>query len=262
MTQRIVTLLTDFGHDSPYVASMKGVLLSISPGLTLVDISHAVPPQNVRHGAYVLAEASRWFPEGTIHIAVVDPGVGTERKVVYVEAGSQCYIAPDNGLLGEVVRRDPPTKMIALTEPKYWLFEVSHTFHGRDIMAPAAAHLSLGVDPAALGEPLDSLECLAEPAAQCQPGRIAGEIVWIDHFGNLVTNIEAAMLDEALAARSVDVQFGRHGAAALVRTYGDAAPGELVALIGSNGRLEVAIVNGSAAQQLGGAVGDEVTIAW
>ena len=145
----IITLTTDFGTGSPYVAAMKGVILSINPAATIVDISHAVPAQDIARGALVLEDTTPWFPADTIHVAVVDPGVGTERAILYARIGPQQYIAPDNGLLSRLMARTPPSLVLRLTEREYWLPEVSHTFHGRDIMAPVAARLSLGLDPAA-----------------------------------------------------------------------------------------------------------------
>ena len=144
----LITLMTDFGAGSPYVAAMKGVILSINPSVTLVDLTHAIPPQDVREGALVLEDVAPYFPPGTIHVAVVDPGVGTDRAILYAEIGSQRYVAPDNGLLSRLSRNTPPSRIVRLTNPDYWLRPVSATFHGRDIMAPVAARLSLGLDPA------------------------------------------------------------------------------------------------------------------
>ena len=152
----IITLTTDFGTGSPYVAAMKGVILSINPAATIVDISHAVPAQDIARGALVLEDTTPWFPADTIHVAVVDPGVGTQRSILYARIGPQQYIAPDNGLLGRLMARTRPSLVLRLTEREYWLPEVSHTFHGRDIMAPVAARLSLGLDPRRLGPPPDS----------------------------------------------------------------------------------------------------------
>ena len=143
----IITLTTDFGNGSPYVATMKGVILSINPAATIIDISHAVPAQDVARGALVLEDTTSWFPDDTIHVAVVDPGVGTSRAILYARIGRQQYVAPDNGVLGRLMARTPPLLVLQLTEREHWLPEVSNTFHGRDIMAPAAARLSLGLDP-------------------------------------------------------------------------------------------------------------------
>src|SRR5208283_4756892 len=147
----IITLTTDFGTGSPYVATMKGVILSINPAVTIIDISHAIGAQDITRGALVLEDTTPWFPDDTIHVAVVDPGVGTARSLLYARIGAQQYIAPDNGLLGRLMARTAPSMVLRLTEQEHWLPKVSHTFHGRDIMAPVAARLSLGLDPRRLG---------------------------------------------------------------------------------------------------------------
>src|SRR3990172_9128609 len=157
----LITLTTDFGAGSRYVAAMKGVILSIDPRAHLVDLSHSVPHQDIRRGAMVLAETVPFFPPETIHVGVVDPGVGTERRIVYARIGRQQFIAPDNGLLSRLAAAERPSKIVSLDEPRFWLPRVSRTFHGRDIMAPVAARLSLGLSPDELGRPLDSLVPLA-----------------------------------------------------------------------------------------------------
>ena len=154
----IITLTTDFGSGSHYVAAMKGVILSICPAATIVDIAHDVPPQDIRRAALLLDDVADWFPPETIHVAVVDPGVGTDRAIVYARIGQQQFIAPDNGLLSRLAARTPPPKLIRLSEPAYWLEHVSTTFHGRDIMAPVAARLALGLDPDRLGPPLGAAD--------------------------------------------------------------------------------------------------------
>ena len=262
MAAPIITLTTDLGLDSPYAASMKGVILSIHTDARLVDITHSVPPQDVRHGGWVLAEATPRFPPGTIHLAVIDPGVGTERKIVYAEIDSQRYVAPDNGLLGRLARRTPPTKIIALTRREFWLEPISETFHGRDVMAPVAARLSMGLDPAKLGEPLDRLFELDWPKARVEPQRIVGQVSWIDSFGNLITSICRDELESIPSGTAVRVTCCDRSTDRLVRTYGEASQGSLVALIGSGGELELAIVGGNAARELGLTVGAEVAVSW
>src|SRR5437762_1245299 len=169
----IITLTTDFGVSSPYVAQMKGVILSICRDVELVDISHAVGPQNIREGAVVLADATPRFPAGTVHVAVVDPGVGTARRIVYAEIGEQRYVAPDNGLLSRLARSERPRRMVALENADYWLPQMSQTFHGRDIMAPAAAHVAGGVDPRNLGPVRDSMLMLDWPEAKKSTSGVA-----------------------------------------------------------------------------------------
>jgi S-adenosylmethionine hydrolase len=258
----ITTLTTDFGSGGPYVAAMKGVILSINPAVTLVDVTHDVRPQDVRQGALVLGDVADRFPPETIHVAVVDPGVGTDRAIVYARIGRQNYVAPDNGLLSRVARRAPPAKLVRITEPRYWLQPVSATFHGRDIMAPVAAHLSLGVDPDKLGPPLEKLVMLDWPQPVVSSGKIEGEILDIDSFGNLVTNIEAEMLAAIPEKQQALVDLGEQKTEGIRFTYGDAPPGSLIALVGSSGRLELAVVGGSAAERLGAQVAMPVIVAW
>ena len=193
----VITLSTDFGTGSPYVAAMKGVILSINPQAVIVDVTHAIPAQDVRQGALVLEEAARWFPPETIHVAVIDPGVGTERKIVYARFGDQQFVAPDNGLLSRLALLAPPSTIVTVTEPEHWLLPVSATFHGRDIMAPVAARLSLGLDPARLGPAQTSIEQLDWTEARVAANKIEGTVQSIDSFGNLITDISA----DALAAR-------------------------------------------------------------
>jgi len=270
----VITLTTDFGTDSPYVAQMKGVILCVNPNVTIVDVTHAVPAQDVRAGALVLEKVCARFPVGTIHVAVADPGVGTERKIVCAEMGEQRFIAPDNGLLSLVARQSPPFAVYEVRESEFWLPEVSATFHGRDIMAPVAAHLSLGVTPDRLGPLLSHLVQLDWPDVRVDPGRIEGRVVSIDSFGNLVTDISARMLRRtledpqaevgsstaSLAGGSLLIRCGEHQTRGIYRTYGDADASSLVALIGSTNRLELAIVGGNAATTLRVPVGEKVTV--
>ncbi|MCR4411541.1 MAG: SAM-dependent chlorinase/fluorinase [Thermoguttaceae bacterium] len=258
----ILTLSTDFGVGSPYVAAMKGVVLSINPAATVVDITHAVPPQDVRYAAIVLDDVAERFPEGTIHVAVVDPGVGTERGLVLAEIGRQRFLAPDNGLLSRLAARTRPSKIVRLTEPGFWLPDVSATFHGRDILAPVAARLSLGLDPDRLGVPQDRLVMLDWPEVRQRPDGIDGSVLWIDGFGNLITDITRAMLADHWAWDRAIVRCREGRVEGLSRTYGDRPPGTLVALVGSSDRLELAVVGGSAAERLGAGVGDPVELRW
>ncbi len=256
----IITLTTDFGPGSPYVAAIKGVILSINPAVTLVDVTHDVRPQDVRHGALVLDDVTGRFPPHSIHVAVVDPGVGTDRAVVYARIGKQNYVAPDNGLLSRLARRMPPSNLLRLAESQYWLKPVSATFHGRDIMAPAAAHLSLGLDPGKLGPPLQELVMLDWPEPAVSPGKIEGEVLDVDSFGNLITNIEADVLAEIPDGQHARVELRRHTVEGICSAYGDRAADTLIAPIGSSGRLELALVGGSAAKTFGARVGDPVII--
>jgi S-adenosyl-L-methionine hydrolase (adenosine-forming) len=258
----IITLTTDFGQGSRYVAAMKGVILSINPHVRLVDLSHAVPHQDIRTGAIVLAETARWFPPETIHVAVVDPGVGSSRRIVYARIGSQQFVAPDNGLLSALVKLERPTKIVCLNEPKHWLQDVSHTFHGRDIMAPVAARLSLGLSPDELGRPMDQLIELSWPEVQRVPNRIDGEVVEVDSFGNLITNITREMLHGVPSSEVVIVRCEEHETQGIYSTYSDQPSMTFMAHVGSTGRLELAIVDENASAMLGVRVGAPVCVTW
>ncbi len=262
MPHPIITFTTDFGEGSPYVAQMKAVALSMNPELTLIDITHAIRPQDIRHGAIVLADTARRFPPGTVHVCVVDPGVGTERKIVYARFGVQQFIAPDNGLLSLVERQQPADELICLDAPEYWRPEVSATFHGRDIMASVAAHVTLGVESRQLGARHAGLTQIAWPEVDCQERSLRGSVVLVDGFGNLITNIMRDTLPRDVPRADMRVACGTHVCRDLVATYGDASPGDTIALFGSSDRLEIAVTNGNAAQTLGCATGDTVEVTW
>jgi S-adenosyl-L-methionine hydrolase (adenosine-forming) len=258
----IITLTTDFGPSSPYVAAMKGVILSIHPAAVIVDITHAVPAQEIRRGAVILDLVTERFPPGTIHVAVVDPGVGTSRALVYAEIGNQRYLAPDNGLLSRLALRLPPRKIIRLARREYWLETVSDTFHGRDILAPVAARLSQGLKPECLGPPWEKLVALDWPEVCITPTRISGIVLEVDSFGNLVTNISADMIAGRPVDERVCVVCGIYETYGIFHAYGEQLPGMLVALINSNGWLELALVNENAAERLGIQAGTPITLAW
>jgi S-adenosyl-L-methionine hydrolase (adenosine-forming) len=261
-TPAIITLTTDFGVGSRYVAAMKGVVLSINPHAQIVDVSHAVPPRDIRSGAIVLAETAPWFPASTIHVAVVDPGVGSKRRVVYAEIGKQRFIAPDNGLLSRVAAHDRPAKIFSVSEPQYWMPDVSRTFHGRDIMSPVAARLSLGLAPEKLGPSLTQLVELPWAEVQQVPNRIEGEVIEVDSFGNLITNITRAMLDGVPGGDSVIITCEDHETQGIFATFSDQPPMTLMAHVGSTGRLELAIVDENASAMLGVKVGAPVCVSW
>jgi S-adenosylmethionine hydrolase len=262
MSTPLITLTTDFGTGSPYVAALKGVILTINPAVHLVDISNAIAPQNVRQAALALEAVIPYFPSGTIHVAVVDPGVGTLRRIVYACMEGQHFIAPDNGILGRLADRWPPSMMIEIREPAYWQRDVSSTFHGRDIMAPVAAHLSLGLAPERLGPPCDQLVQLDWPPARTMANRIEGEVVAVDSFGNLVTNITRQMLASAPRDESVTVRCDEHETVGIFNAYADQPPMTLIALVGSNDQLELAVVNDSARTMLGVGEGAKVVVSW
>ena len=257
-----ITLTTDFGPGSPYVAAMRGVILGMNPAARPIDISHEIPPQDVRYAAIVLAESTTWFPAGTIHVAVIDPGVGTARRLIYVHLADQQYLAPDNGLLSLLAKHNRPTRIIELANAEYWLPEVSHTFHGRDILAPVAAQLSLGLEPERLGPALAQIQTLDWPDPAIADSRIEGAVRWIDRFGNLITNITASMLAPGRSAAGLTIDCAGREIAGLSDFYGQHPPGTLAALVGSSGYLEIAVAEGSAAQALSATVGTPVAVRW
>jgi S-adenosylmethionine hydrolase len=262
-TPPLITLTTDFGADSPYVAAMKGVIAGLNPAARVVDVTHSIPAQDVRRGAWVLEEVGPYWPPGTIHVVVVDPGVGTSRRLIYARFGAAHYVAPDNGVLGRLARREPPSTIVAITERQYWRPEVSRTFHGRDILAPVAAHLSLGLDPARLGPAVDRLVEITWPEVVVMPGSVRGSVRSIDSFGNLITDITADRLKDAPRdPERVRVKCDEHETLGIFNTYGDQPPMTLVALVGSSGYLELAIVNENAAMMLGVRTGTPVAVEW
>ena len=260
----VITLTTDFGVGSPYIASIKGVILSINPAVTIVDITHDIPSQDIRAGAIVLDDVTSRFPGGTIHVAVIDPGVGTDRKILYAKIGQQCYVLPDNGLLSRLMRQAPPERVICLNNSEYWLPDVSQTFHGRDIMAPVAAHLSLGIDPKLLGDSIDKIDLddLEWPDVNITSRRIEGEVIEIDSFGNLITNIKSPMLTGKPTDERVCVVCSIYETWGIFSAYANRPRGTFIALVDSANRLELAVVGDSAAERLGIEVGMPVIVAW
>jgi S-adenosylmethionine hydrolase len=263
MSRAIITLTTDFGTDSPYVAQMKGVILSINANVQLVDITHSVPPQDVRHGALVMADATPRFPTESIHIGVIDPGVGTSRRIVCAEIDRRLYVAPDNGLLSCLTRSQPATRIVEITNRDFCLPIISRTFHGRDMMAPAAGHLSRGVELEALGPQTNRLVQLDWPTPVVSSRGVTGTVIAVDSFGNLVTNITRDEFDHAInRVDSAVVQCGDQTVQGIIEAYGQQSPGATIALFGSSCRLEIAVVNGNAARQLAIGVGRLVTVSW
>ncbi len=271
----IVTLTTDFGLADGYAGIMHGVIRGICPGVAIVDLTHQVAPQDVQSAAYVVYAAYPYFPAGTVHCIVVDPGVGTARRAVAVETPCGCFVAPDNGVLSYVLAREAVTAAVSLTNPRYHLPHVSHTFHGRDVFAPAAAHLACGVPLAALGELVSELVTWPMPGISVLPGHaLRGQVIHMDHFGNLITSIGrlswcGAKLalsspdregDEPFPASEARVRVGDRCIEGIQSTYGNALPGELLALVGSAGHLEIAITGGSAAEILGLGTGTDVIL--
>jgi S-adenosylmethionine hydrolase len=259
----VITLLTDFGTRDTYVGQMKGVIAAIAPQATVVDLTHAVPPQDVLAGAIELDGAVDAFAQGTIHVGVVDPGVGSARQPIAVQTERFTFIGPDNGLFTTVMQSAQHWQAVALNEPAYHRAEVSKTFHGRDIFAPVAAHLAAGAAVHQLGPAVPSPAQLTLPGVEVQADRLVGQVLLIDHFGNLITNITAHDLNikpgEPNAA-TMTLRVGKTEVRGLGQTFSDAEPGEPVAYWGSSGRLEIALRNGSAHQTLGVARGDAVVV--
>jgi len=269
----IITLTTDFGLSDAYVAAMKGVILSINPEAKLVDICHSIEPQNIAQAAFVLGTACPFFPERTIHLVVVDPGVGTERRAVILRTLHADFVAPDNGVLSYVIKQAALKPLsdigngqvelgqeflvVSLDRPEFWRSSVSSTFHGRDIFAPVAAQLSLGTLPIHFGEVFTSLTMLPLPHPQrASDGSLTGHVLHIDSFGNLITDITVDDLQQTGQAMTIGV--GGQVITGLSRTYEEGRG--LMALIGSNGYLEISLEAGNAGAFLGAGVGDEVKI--
>ena len=269
-----IVLTTDFGLADSYVGVMKGVVLGINPRARIIDLTHQIGPQNIAQAAFVLGTSYHFFSPNAIHIVVVDPGVGTARIALLLVTPHGRFLAPDNGVLSQVLRgylSGPPEQAgkvevpkcltaYSLTNSRYWLHPVSQTFHGRDIFAPIAAHLSLGVFPEAFGEPVDRLCWLPSPQPIRRDNSIHGEVIAVDRFGNLVTNIPAAMLVEK---PGIELNIGGRVIKGLSQTYHgneQSAEGWLVALVGSHGFLEVAVLNRSAALSLGVDVGEPMAV--
>ena len=244
----VVTLLTDFGLDDAYVGTLRGVLLGINPRARLVDLTHTVPPQDIQRASRILESAWRFFPPGTVHLAVVDPGVGTARRPIAVRAGGHYFVGPDNGLLGFCFDV-PGSRGVVLTEPRYHRRPVSRTFHGRDVFAPVAAHCSRGVRLEALGPPLRSPARLPRSAPRHRGARVDGEVVLVDRFGNLLTNLRGSALPGP-ADRGV-LRIGGARIRGLAGTYAARPRGTLGAVVDSTGQVEVFVREGSARRRLG-----------
>jgi hypothetical protein len=254
----IITLLTDFGMRDPYVAEMKGVILALAPDVTLVDVTHEIAPQAVVEGALALEAVAAVFPPGTIHVAVVDPGVGTARRGLVVSARGQRFVGPDNGLLTPALASGP-WEAFELAAPEYRRAVVSRTFHGRDVFAPAAAHLACGVPAARFGPPVADPVRLPWPEAAEAGGCLRGHVVHVDRFGNLITSITRAQAEALQARGPVLVRIGGRRVP-VVGTYGELPRGGAGALVGSRNRLEVAVREGHAARRLRARVGTAVSL--
>lgn len=248
----IVTLTTDFGLRDGFPAAMRGVILSVNPEAQIVDLSHDIAPGDISHGAYVLARVPQYFPAGSVHVGVVDPGVGSARKILAVQSGESFFIAPDNGLLGYVLQGHPDAEVRFLDNRELWLEHPSMTFHGRDIMAPVAAHLSKGISFSEVGPIANSWEPAPFPPALNRGDVIEGHVIHVDRFGNLVTNIYGEMGGTLIV--------GEHRLNRRVDTFAEGEPNVPVVLAGSSGWLEVAVNGGSAADMMQVGVGITVRL--
>ena len=260
MARPIVGLLSDFGTKDHYAGTMKAVVLGICPDATLVDISHDIPPHDVQAAALELAACYRYFPLGAIFLVVVDPGVGSARRGIAAEAGDYRFVAPDNGVLTAVFRETAPKRVVELTERRYARPTVSRTFEGRDRFAPAAGWLAKGVELSALGRPAGDYHTLDIPLPQVTADALIGQVLTVDRFGNLVTNIDRKTFDRVAHSGSIHIVAGGHAVGRLVATYAEMPSGEICALFGSTDHLEVAANASSAAEQLGLGRGAEVTV--
>lgn len=246
----IITITTDFGQADPYVAIMKGVILTINPHVKLVDITHEIPAGSIQTGATIIKEAYTWFPKGTIHLCVIDPGVGGNRRPILISADDHFFVGPDNGLFWPIHELKADIKIINLTERKYWLTDVSSTFHGRDIFAPVSAHLSLGARPSLFGETTSNLTTLSYPAPYEKKGRLVGHVIRVDNFGNLITNITEQRLKAFTAAKDFVIKVAGITVRQISHSYHDVSKGNSLALIGSSNCLEIAINIGRASRHL------------
>jgi len=263
----IITLLTDFGVDDAYVGMMKGVILSVNPTLTIVDITHHVDPQDLIQAAYIIKSSFGYFPEGTVHLIVVDPGVGSVRAIIALEMTGHFFLAPDNGVLTLLMDEGDVGSIYQVDNSMYFMKSVSRTFHGRDIFAPVGAHISRGVDIKKLGIPIDQKDLasldIRKPFAS-DKGELIGTIISVDRFGNLITNIDFGRIEtfcETDSEKTLQVLIGGEKINGLSRHYGEVAPMRPLAIIGSLGYLEVAINCGNAHRHFMVEKGDTVRVA-
>ncbi len=260
MKRPIITLLTDFGTSDHYVAAMKGVMLGICPQAELIDITHDIAPYAIAEGAYTLAQAWRCFPKGTTHLAVVDPGVGTERRAILAEADGHRFVAPDNGLLSFILRAVPDAAVRELSESRFFRDSVSRTFHGRDIFAPVSAHAARGIHPKRFGSVINNTVIKNfEAIFQKASGTYLGSILKIDRFGNIITNLEAKTF-RRIAVEPFQIRIGRKTVSTFRATYGEARRGEIFALFGSSGFVELSMNQSDAARHVGAQSGSPLTL--
>ena len=256
---RIITLTTDFGTQDHYVSIMKAVMLGITPAVRLIDISHDIPPQDIMAGAWVIRNTAFEFPKGSIHLVVIDPGVGTDRKPIALKINNQFFVGPDNGIFS-LITNEFKFKAYNLNKPEYWRKDRSRTFHGRDIFSPVAAYLSQGVNLSDMGDPIKELVSYHWAVPIGDRDGIQGWVIHIDRFGNLITNISEQLLEDTAGRRKVRVYVGNTIIDHMVNTFGDVETGEPAAFIGSSGMLEIGINKGNAAEMLGVFKGAQISL--
>ena len=246
----IITLTTDFGLRDPYAGAMKGVILSINPHATVVDITHEIEAGSIHDASLILKEAHTYFPKGTIHLGVVDPGVGSDRRPVIIRTEKFFFVGPDNGIFWPSITKYEVFDAIHLTKGEYFLKNISGTFHGRDIFAPVAAHLSTGVDPMKMGNPISDPVKLEMPSPLVKGDLLSGHVMRVDRFGNLITNIQEGLLKDFLGKSSPVIMIGKLQIRGLSRFYDEAGEGEIMALSGSSGFIEISENKGRACNRL------------
>ncbi len=262
----VISIVSDFGTDDEYAGVMKGVMLSINPSVSIVDITHQIAPQDIHQAAYLIPSYYHFFPEGTVHIVVVDPGVGSQRSILALSHRKHFFIAPDNGVLTLLLNTEKSDTIIRVDNADYFLKPLSSTFHGRDIFAAVGAHLSCGTKLDAFGARTDVKDIVRLMDLNCrisQTGELIGKIVSIDRFGNLITNIDSnslAAFSQTKPLKHLQIHIGAVAISGLSRTYSDAAPGALLALFGSRNYLEIAVNGGNAADNFKARKGDPVRL--
>ncbi|MCF8335759.1 MAG: SAM-dependent chlorinase/fluorinase [Bacteroidales bacterium] len=257
----LITITTDFGLQDEYVGLMKGVIHSINPGISVVDITHYIPPQDVEWTAYMIYYSFGYFPKGSIHVIVVDPGVGSNRQIKLVKSAGHYFLSPDNGVMTKVVNQYQTEEIRTISNRDYFLADISNTFHGRDIFAPVAAHLSNGVHPQMLGEASREVKTLSLPEPQVKDDEITGHVIHIDRFGNLITDIEQRKVDNlSISYDMLAVHLSRETICGIRKSYAEVTEGKVLGVFGSKGLLEISVNKGNAAELLDMEKGDQVMV--
>ncbi len=256
----MITLLTDFGHRDAFVGTMKGVILGICPEARIVDLSHGIAPQGIDEGAFILRTAYPYFPDGTVHVAVVDPGVGGERRALIVETPRYRFVGPDNGVFAHVFARDTVNRVVSVTETRFMLPRVSNTFHGRDVFAPVAAHLALGRAISDFGTGIDDYRTGSITEPSVHGSGIAGHVLHIDHYGNIITDISESLFLDTTREKRFQIKLAGLSLDRVNASYDEAADGTALAILDSAGLLEIAVNGGSAADLLRATPGDRVDV--